>query len=204
MLFAVGDGNHSLAAAKVHWDKIKPRVGMSHPARYALVEIENVHDESLIFGPINRLVFGIQENIYAAMRRYYDDHYTYSPCKDVAEMVSRVNGSSSQQVMGIVTAEGFGVIEISNPPHTLTIGSLQNFLDQFRKDGGAEKIDYVHGIDVVCRLGKLAGNAGFYLPTLPKDDLFKTVILEGVLPRKTFAMSEAREKRFYMECRRIA
>ncbi len=81
---------------------------------------------------------------------------------------------------------------------------MQAFLDEFLKQGSAEKIDYVHGEEVVRSLGVQPGNAGFYLPAMQKSDLFKTVILDGVLPRKTFSMGEAKEKRFYMECRRIA
>jgi len=98
----------------------------------------------------------------------------------------------------------FGVIEIANPLSNLAVGSLQTFLDAFMQEGGAEKIDYVHGADVVERLALQPANAGFYLPGMQKSDLFKTVILEGALPRKTFSMGEAREKRFYMEARKIA
>jgi hypothetical protein len=86
----------------------------------------------------------------------------------------------------------------------LPVGTLQAFLDAFMKDGGAEKIDYVHGEEVVCRLGAQPGNAGFYVPGMSKSDLFKTVILDGALPRKTFSMGEAKEKRFYMEARKIS
>ena len=98
----------------------------------------------------------------------------------------------------------FGVIEGANPASNLPVGTIQAFLDPFIKEGGAEKIDYVHGGDVVVRLGSQSGNAAFYLPVMEKSDLFKTVILEGALPRKTFSMGEAREKRFYMEARKIA
>jgi hypothetical protein len=69
--------------------------------------------------------------------------------------------------------------------------------------GGAEKLDYVHGTEVLFEKGERAGNAGFYVPGMDKSDLFKTVILDGALPRKTFSMGEAKEKRFYMECRKI-
>ena len=88
-------------------------------------------------------------------------------------------------------------------PTNLPVGTLQTFLDTFLKEGGAEKIDYVHGEEVVCQLGAQAGNAGFYVPGMHKSDLFKTVILDGALPRKTFSMGEAKEKRFYMEARKI-
>ena len=107
-------------------------------------------------------------------------------------------------MIGLVGAgKGFGVIEISNPSSNLPIGTLQPFLDSFIGSGGAEKMDYVHGEEVVCRLGGQPGNAGFYVPCMDKSDLFKTVILDGALPRKTFSMGEAKEKRFYMEARKI-
>ena len=95
------------------------------------------------------------------------------------------------------------MVEISHPSSNLPVGTLQAFLDGFLKEGGADKIDYVHGQDVVCQLGAQAGNAGFYVPGMDKSDLFKTVILDGALPRKTFSMGEAKEKRFYMEARKI-
>ena len=96
-----------------------------------------------------------------------------------------------------------GVVEISNPSTNLSVGTIQNFLDAFIKNGGAEKIDYVHGLEVVARLSSQPGNFGIYLPCMNKNDLFKTVILDGALPRKTFSMGEAKEKRFYMESRKI-
>ena len=96
------------------------------------------------------------------------------------------------------------MLEIDNPASNLPVGTLQAFLDSFLKSGGAEKIDYVHGADVTAQLGSQPGNAGFYLPGMHKSDLFKTVILDGALPRKTFSMGEAHEKRFYMEGRKIS
>jgi hypothetical protein len=95
------------------------------------------------------------------------------------------------------------VVEIDHPTSNLAVGSLQAFLDPFVKEGGADRIDYVHGKEVVCTLGTQPDNAGFYVPGMDKSDLFKTVILDGALPRKTFSMGEAKEKRFYMEARKI-
>jgi len=106
-------------------------------------------------------------------------------------------------VIGLIRPEEAGVVEIAQPPSNLPVGTLQACLDPFLKAGGAQRIDYVHGTDVVCDLGAKAGNAAFYLPAMSKSDLFKTVILDGVLPRKTFSMGEAKEKRFYVEARRI-
>jgi hypothetical protein len=108
------------------------------------------------------------------------------------------------QRIGAIRAGETGLIEITDAPSNLPVGTLQGFLDGFLKAGGAEKIDYVHGADVVERLGTQSGNLGLYLPAMDKSDLFKTVILDGALPRKTFSMGEAREKRFYVEARKIA
>ena len=207
LLFAMGDGNHSLATAKAVWEKMKPQVGMQHPARYALVEIENVHDEGLEFEPIHRVLFGLKKDFHPSLQTAFGDNFMYTPVTTYQEMIKRVDSATGlKQAMGLVvggTGNTFGVIEIAHPISNLPVGTIQAFLDPFIKDGGAEKIDYVHGGDVVVRLGSQAGNAGIYLPGMQKSDLFKTVILDGALPRKTFSMGEARAKRFYMEARKI-
>jgi uncharacterized protein (DUF1015 family) len=204
LLFAMGDGNHSLATAKAIWEKNKATVGMDHPSRWALVELVNVHDEALVFEPIHRVVFGLKKNPLVEMEGYFKDNYAYFNCADKDEMVKSVDEASGRQRIGVIFNGQFGYVEISNPQFNLAVGTLQNFLDQFLKDGNAEKVDYVHGLDVVCDLGNKESNIGFYLPGMDKNDLFKTVILDGVLPRKTFSMGEAEEKRFYLECRKIA
>lgn len=205
LLFAMGDGNHSLATAKAIWEKIKGEVGMDHPARYALVEIENVHDEALEFEPIHRVLFGLKKDIFVEMQSHFGANYKYTAVASGAEMTQRVDAAAGEnQLIGVVGGgQQFGVIEISHPSTNLAVGTLQAFLDPFVKNGGAEKIDYVHGEDVVERLSLQSGNVGFYLAGMHKNELFKTVILDGALPRKTFSMGEAKEKRFYMEARRI-
>ena len=206
LLFAMGDGNHSLATAKAIWEKMKPQVGMDHPARYALVEIENVHDEGLEFEPIHRVLFGLKKNLFTELEQTFGANLTYKPVASAQDMVKAVDSATSEkQTIGLVGGgKEFGVIEIANPSSNLPVGTIQPFLDSFLKDGGAEKIDYVHGEDVTVKLGSQPGNAGFYLPGMSKSDLFKTVILDGALPRKTFSMGEAHEKRFYMEARKIS
>ena len=206
LLFAMGDGNHSLATAKAIWEKIKVTVGMQHPARYALVEIENVHDEALEFEPIHRVLFGVKQPILAAMRVHYGENFHFAPVASADEMVNRVDTASGpRQLIGMIGGgQPFSVIEIDKPSSNLPVGTLQAFLDGFLKSGGAEKIDYVHGAAVTTQLGSQPGNVGFYLPGMHKSDLFKTVILDGALPRKTFSMGEAHEKRFYMEGRKIS
>jgi hypothetical protein len=205
LLFAMGDGNHSLATAKAIWEKKKAQVGMEHPSRYALVEIENVHDGGLEFAPIHRVVFGLQQDIFNAMVAYFKSGYSYTQCKDQSEMVTRVcQSTNTSQIIGVVSPQGYGLMEIATPTSNLPVGTLQSFLDDFLNHGGADNIDYVHGEDVIFTLGQTPGNIAFYLPSMNKSDLFKTVILDGALPRKTFSMGEAHEKRFYMECREIA
>ena len=207
LVFAMGDGNHSLATAKAVWEKMKPQVGLNHPARYALVEIENVHDEGLEFEPIHRVLFGVKKNILAAMQSYFGVNFSHTVVDSGQKMVELVDQACGPtQAIGIIGNDGrptYGVIEISQASSNLPVGTLQPFLDAFLKEGGADKIDYVHGQEVVCQLGAQSGNAGFYVPGMDKSDLFKTVILDGALPRKTFSMGEAKEKRFYMEARKI-
>lgn len=204
LLFAMGDGNHSLATAKAIWEEIKPEVGLDHPARYALVEIENVHDPALTFEPIHRLLFGLQRDILQEMRAYWGDRLVIHEMISQEQMVAAVNEETDHRHrVGMISPNGLKLIEIHNPEDNLAVGSLQKFLDAFLEEGGAEKIDYVHGVEVLFDKGSLDGNAGFYVPGMHKSDLFKTVILDGALPRKTFSMGEAKEKRFYMECRQI-
>jgi hypothetical protein len=210
LLFAMGDGNHSLATAKAIWETMKPQVGMDHPARYALVEIENLHDDGLEFEPIHRVLFGLKKDIFAELENFFGASFTYRPVAGAEDMVKVVDASRARgekQAIGLVASgrsSEAGVIEIANPSSNLPVGSIQGFLDVFLKEGGAEKIDYVHGEDVTVELGSQPGNAGFYLPGMSKSELFKTVILDGALPRKTFSMGEAHEKRFYMEARKIS
>jgi len=208
LLFAMGDGNHSLATAKAIWEKVKGQVGMDHPSRYALVEIENVHDEGLEFEPIHRVLFGLKKDLLVELKKTFGENFSYTEVPNGAEMTWRVDAAQAQsgkQAIGLVGGgKGFGVIEITHASSNLAVGTIQAFLDAFLKEGGAEKIDYVHGADVVERLALQAGNAGIYLAGMHKSELFKTVILDGALPRKTFSMGEAREKRFYMEARKIS
>lgn len=204
LLFAMGDGNHSLATAKAIWEQIKPTVGMDHPARYALVEIENIHCPALEFEPIHRLLFSLKKDLAAEMQSFWGSRLVINPVKSMEEMVEIVDeAEAAGHLVGWVDSKGFKVLEIREPKDNLPVGTLQRFLDDYLEKDGAEKIDYVHGTKILVEKGQLPDNAGFYVPGMDKSDLFKTVILDGALPRKTFSMGEAREKRFYMECRKI-
>jgi len=211
LLFAMGDGNHSLATAKTIWEKTKEaakdRAAVRRsPLRYALVELVNLHDEALVFEPIHRVVFDIApgRDLLAEARSFYGGRCIYEPTCCAHVMEETVNEQSGlPHKIGVITAAGTGLLEIDAAGSHLPVGTLQNFLDAFLKGGGAREIDYVHGREPVTTLGSKAGNAGFYLPAMRKEDLFKTVILDGALPRKTFSMGEAWEKRFYMEARSL-
>lgn len=205
ILFSLGDGNHSMAAAKEYWESIKPEVGMDHPARYALVEIENVHDDALEFQPIHRVLFNIKKDLLIELKDFFGDKLGYSEVSSFEEMAQSVDSADGgKQVIGLVgTRENFGVLEITNPSSNLAVGTIQTFLDNFIENIGAEKIDFIHGDDVLNKFALQNGNAGFYLPGMRKSDLFKTVIIDGELPRKAFSMGHAHEKRFYMEARMI-
>ena len=211
LLFAMGDGNHSLATAKAIWEKTKEEASdkqavLDDPRRFALVELVNLHDESLVFEPIHRVLFELAEDrdILTEMAGHYSGRYSFVEMASLEAMKSAVDTQQgTPQKIGYIHPDGFGIIEISNPDSNLPVGSLQIFLDPFVKGGGAREIDYVHGTAVVGKLGAEEGNCGFYLPAMDKYDLFKTVILDGALPRKTFSMGEAEEKRFYMECRKL-
>ena len=187
--FAVGDGNHSLATAKECWRLVKetlsPEEYDSHPARYALCELVNLHDSSLEFEAIHRVVFDVDPE---KMRRALSEYYELS--------------DNAEQKFIMVTEKGSEEIGIANPKANLTVGSLQKFIDDYLKENGG-KVDYIHGEDVVNRLGKEKGNAGFILPVISKDSFFPTVICDGALPRKTFSMGDAWDKRFYLETRII-
>jgi len=212
LLFAMGDGNHSFATAKAIWERIRRNadgalsgsLGRNHPARYALVEVENIHDEGLEFEPIHRVLFKVRQDLLAALSQYFGADWSFQPVESADQLTQAVDIAGGRaHTIGLVSAERRGLLVLQNPVSNLPVGSLQSFLDEFMRQGGAEKIDYVHGKHVVFSLGAQPENAGFYLPVIQKHDLFKTVILDGALPRKAFSMGEAHEKRFYMESRRI-
>ena len=211
LLFAMGDGNHSLATAKTIWQKTKDNASnkqavMSSPLRYALVELVNLHDEALVFEPIHRIVFDIAAGmeIYRDFLSFYPGNSRYSVVSSLEETTAAVDSQAGDShKIGLISASGFGLLEVDRPSSVLPVGTLQSFLDEFLKKGGARGIDYVHGAETAVKIGRQGGSAGFYLPAMNKHDLFKTVILDGALPRKTFSMGEAWEKRFYMEARRL-
>lgn len=212
LLYAMGDGNHSLATAKAIWEHTKESLpdhdaALASPARHALIELVNLHDSSLIFEPIHRVIFDVPagRDPLAEMEVFYAGRFRVWTVESLPAMRAQVDAPpAGVHRIGLVQHEGFRVIEVERPDSNLPVGTLQSFLDPFLKDGGAGAIDYVHGTATVVSLGRAMENRGFYLPAMDKHELFKSVILDGALPRKTFSMGEAREKRFYMECRELS
>ncbi|OUQ81028.1 DUF1015 domain-containing protein [Flavonifractor sp. An100] len=201
LLFAVGDGNHSLATAKECYERQKrltpPEQWATLPARYALCELVNLHDSSLEFEPIHRVVFDVKpEELLAELRATRD-----------AGKLSGGNGPAHPLLYAYRGANGTGergCIHVNHPAAQLPVGTLQNFLDDFLLAHPGTRIDYIHGGDVALRLAEERSDAvAFLLPEMGKEELFPTVIHDGVLPRKTFSMGEAQDKRFYLEARRI-
>lgn len=191
LLFAMGDGNHSLATAKTFYENLKKTMPeeeyLNHPARYALVELVNLHSSALEFEPIHRVVFNVDtKDLLNDLNNYYD--ISLEKCEG--------------QKVTYITKDGTKDIWITNPKSNITVGSLQIFLDKYLKEKGG-KIDYIHGEDIVQNLSKEEGNIGFILHVMGKDELFKTVILDGALPRKTFSMGHSYDKRYYLEARKI-
>ena len=204
--FAVGDGNHSMATAKAAWETIKKDLSeeerQHHPARYCLCEIVNVQDASLEIEPIHRVLFGVEkETLFAEAKKYYAD----KGCEFVVEEGNEDKPFAEEQThcFTYLDGNGRGTVKVKKPVWGIAAASLQNFLDDYLNRHKECKIDYIHGEDVVTSLGSQNGNMGFLLPDICKEDLFKGVIVDGVLPRKTFSMGEANEKRYYMESKRI-
>lgn len=187
MVFAVGDGNHSLATAKACYEKLKrtypAKDFTNHPARYALVELENIHDPSQNFEPIHRIITGVEGK---------------ELLKQLKETCCREEGFPIKWYVGKEEDEVFLKLE----KNQLAVEKLQTFLDDYLKETGGE-IDYIHGDDVLKKLAAKKNSIGFLLPATEKEDLFPSVMANGVLPRKTFSMGHANEKRYYIEGRVI-
>ena len=195
MVLAVGDGNHSLATAKAYWEELKPTLPpeqlADHPARYCLAEVCNVHSPAIQIEPIHRVVFGL------------------SPADVCTRLDAWAAAQGARDVPGaqgcrFTVCGGDFVREycLQNARQPLTVGVVEAFLDDLRAADPACRVDYIHG-EASARA--LAGehSAAILLPPFAKDDLFRGVVLGGVLPRKTFSMGHAEEKRYYNECRAL-
>ena len=187
MVFAVGDGNHSLATAKSCYEELKknhPDEDLSnHPARFALVELENIHDPAQVFEPIHRVIFKTEPK---------------KLLKALEDSCCAAEGFPVKWYIG----EESGTVHLDRNKGELAVGVLQHFLDEYLKDHAGE-IDYIHDDDALIDLAKQPDAIGFLLPAMEKSQLFRGVIADGILPRKTFSMGHSREKRYYLEGRKI-
>jgi hypothetical protein len=179
------------------------RPGIDHPSRFALVEVENIHDPALEFSPIHRLLFGVTVDIRHAMEEAFGSRMSCTDVPSAAAMRERVQDARAMtHAVGVIgPGRRFSAIEIADPRSSLAVGTFQPFVDRFIEQGGATHVDYVHGDDALARLAIEGRNAGIHLPAVRKDDLLRMVVREGPLPRKAFSMGEAHEKRYYIEAR---
>ena len=212
LLFAMGDGHHSFATAKANWEKCKAELTAEerkdHPARYALVELENVHDDGIVFEPIHRVVFNVNvpeflDRLKAKLAEQNGDcEIDFYACENCMAKAKAAIPEGAHVVPVIIEGKE-GLIVVKHPAAQLEVGTLQNALDVLLKETPGASIDYIHGADVVRELGSKENNIGFLLPPMQKSAFFRTVVFDGALPRKTFSMGEAHEKRYYLECRKI-
>lgn len=190
LLFAMGDGNHSLATAKACYENLKKKIGLEEAlkskARYALVELVNLHSTALEFEAIHRVLFNIdKEKLLNSLYNYY-----------------KINEEGNGQEFTLVVDNTLKTLYIENPKSNIAVGSIQMFLDDYLKENEG-KIDYIHGEETTKELSNKENNIGFIFKPMKKEELFKTVILDGALPRKTFSMGHAYDKRYYLEARKI-
>ena len=187
MLMIVGDGNHSLAAAKVYWDEIKQNLSETereeHPARRALVEVNNVYDSAISFEAIHRVVFNVD------------------PAQFVSTLKSALPGGDDYELRWI-SHDGSGLIGVAASCIGDMLTLVQEFLDRKTASSGC-RVDYIHDADAALRLAKQERCIGLILPAMDKSEIFKTVASRGVFPKKSFSVGHAMDKRFYLECRSI-
>ena len=186
LLFIVGDGNHSLATAKAHWDNIKKTLSEkereNHPARFALVEANNLYDEGIIFEPIHRVLFNVDDSFIDELRKITNGDYvsfTYSYRRGKEELRMDKNAPKAYK-------------------------TIQTFLDSYMKEHPQVKIDFIHDEDELISVSnKNPHSIAIAMPALTKDDLFDYIAGDLVLPRKSFSMGHANEKRYYLEAKKI-
>ena len=187
VLYAIGDGNHSLAAAKARYTELKERMGekaLDHPARYALCEIVNIGSESIVFEPIYRIV-------------------TNCDAYDLLTALDEETSGTGKQQITVITKDVRSEMNFTSPSSPLTVGSVQDFIDAYLMDHPVASCDYIHGKKELIKLSSQDGAVGFMFDGIRKEDLFKYVTEHGPYPRKTFSMGDAESKRYYLEMRKI-
>ena len=189
MIFAMGDGNHSLAAAKKHWDNVKAQLPEAEwegcPARYALAELVNIHDEAISFEPIHKVIFDTQPESF------------------ISEAKSFFAGRMGEgRDITLITGEKTETVSVSGLTIGELIGSCEDFCRAFIAGHGG-RIDYIHGDNECIAMSKRKNCAGILLPRMEKSELFKSVMSSGPFPKKSFSIGHGNDKRYYLECRKI-
>lgn len=206
-LYAVGDGNHSLAAAKGVWEEYKKAGRPDHPCRWALVELENIYDPALVFEPIHRFVYGARrgemEQALAALPGF--SLKKLGGMEEYGRLLSLVKEPAGHTRFGLTVRAGAEteLFLAAADPVTLALDRIQPLLDALTANRPELSLDYIHGEDELFRLASRSAGAAVLLPPFNKQSLFRTVASRGILPRKSFSMGEAVEKRFYLECRKL-
>lgn len=189
IIFAMGDGNHSFAAAKKHWERVKSKLPENEwencPARYALAELVNIHDKAISFEPIHKVIFDTEpESFISEAKSFFADQ------------------AGEGRSFTLITAAGSESISVSGTTIGELIGSCEDFCREYiARHGG--RIDYIHGDDECKTMSKRKNCAGILLPRMEKSELFKSVMSSGPFPKKSFSIGVGRDKRYYLECRRI-
>ena len=192
LLFAVGDGNHSLATAKACYEEQKkgktPQEYLALPSRFALVEVVNNHDDALQFEPIHRVLFGVDhEKFMKAFQAAYPNAY---------------EGKGEGHTIEFVWNDESHFITVPDPKVQLAVGTLQGVIDPYLKENGGE-VDYIHGDDEAVDLAAGDGCCGILMPRMEKAELFTSVLRSGPFPKKSFSIGLGADKRYYLECRKL-
>ena len=192
VFFAIGDGNHSLAAAKNCWEEVKaalpPEAAQAHPARFALVELVNIHDEGIAFEPIHRALFGTRaEGFIDAAKACFQE---------------RCLPGGSGHELRLITTRGEEKLFVTGLTIGQTIGAAEEFCQRYVAEHGGS-IDYIHGDEVAVEMGRREGGAALLLPRMEKSELFPSIVRSGPFPKKSFSIGHAEDKRYYLECRRL-
>ena len=205
LLFAMGDGNHSFATAKSIWENIKAAIPhelwAEHPARYCLVELENIHDPGLEFEPIHRVLFDTDRATFEAHLADHCASFERVAAAGVGEVLDVIE-HPGRQAFGYVDADGAAVYRLKQPAASIAAGTLQRTIDALTA-AGEGSVDYIHGVEATEELGRGEGNLGLLLPQVAKHTFFDSIVADGALPRKTFSLGEAQDKRYYLESRVI-
>ena len=205
LLFAIGDGNHGFATAKTCWDELKVTLSdeerATHPGRFALVEIINILDPGLAFEPIHRVLFGLSRADFDAELARHCTGFSVEAV-DPAEVAGLADDQSSGQRFGIADSDGAAIYTVTGPDGAIAVATLQPVIDAL-VDAEECEVDYIHGADVAADLAAEPGNLAVFLPEFDKSTFFAAIRSEGALPRKTFSLGDASDKRYYLEARRI-